>query len=105
MEQVILKQSCCGGGWGGGGGGAGKIVAYFSQHPLLTYRCPLNLCPILGATPEYLAGHYMLQGGSSMIPCIALAPQHNESVLDLCAAPGGKTSYLGQYYMHQNNDV
>ncbi|XP_072280032.1 28S rRNA (cytosine(4447)-C(5))-methyltransferase isoform X1 [Pyxicephalus adspersus] len=50
----------------------------------------------VGATPEYLAGHYMLQGGSSMLPVIALAPQENERVLDMCCAPGGKTSYVAQ---------
>lgn len=43
----------------------------------------------IGATPEYLAGHYMLQGASSMLPVMALAPQENERILDLCAAPGG----------------
>lgn len=48
----------------------------------------------IGATPEYLAGHYILQGGSSMLPVMALAPQENERVLDMCAAPGGKTSYI-----------
>lgn len=48
----------------------------------------------IGATPEYLAGHYILQGGSSMLPVMALAPQENERVLDMCAAPGGKTTYL-----------
>ncbi|KAM8924726.1 28S rRNA (cytosine(4447)-C(5))-methyltransferase [Pelodytes ibericus] len=50
----------------------------------------------IGATPEYLAGHYMLQGASSLLPVIALAPQENERVLDMCCAPGGKTSYMAQ---------
>ncbi|MGH0115095.1 UNVERIFIED_CONTAM: hypothetical protein FKN15_070615 [Acipenser sinensis] len=50
----------------------------------------------VGATPEYLAGHYMLQGASSLLPVMALAPQENEKVLDMSAAPGGKTSYMAQ---------
>uniref|UniRef100_A0A7M4FVJ2 NOP2 nucleolar protein n=1 Tax=Crocodylus porosus TaxID=8502 RepID=A0A7M4FVJ2_CROPO len=50
----------------------------------------------IGATPEYLAGHYMLQGASSFLPIMALAPQENERILDMCCAPGGKTSYIAQ---------
>ncbi len=50
-----------------------------------------------GATPEYLAGHYMLQGGSSFLPVMALAPQEMEKVLDMSSAPGGKTTYIGRY--------
>ncbi|XP_049296501.1 uncharacterized protein LOC125770645 [Anopheles funestus] len=57
------------------------LVVYTSQVPL-------------GATPEYLAGHYMLQGGSSMLPVMALAPEENERILDMCAAPGGKSSHI-----------
>lgn len=50
----------------------------------------------VGATPEYLAGHYILQSASSMTPVMALAPQPHERVLDLSAAPGGKASYCAQ---------
>eukprot|EP01035_Chromulina_nebulosa_P025948 gene25948-33918_t len=50
----------------------------------------------IGATPEYLAGYYMLQSAASMNPVMALAPQPGERVLDLSAAPGGKTSYIAQ---------
>ncbi|XP_060073761.1 probable 28S rRNA (cytosine-C(5))-methyltransferase [Ylistrum balloti] len=48
----------------------------------------------LGATPEYLAGHYILQGGSSFLPVMALAPQESERILDMASAPGGKTTYI-----------
>ena len=48
----------------------------------------------LGATPEYLAGHYILQAASSFLPVMALAPQERERILDMAAAPGGKTTYM-----------
>lgn len=51
--------------------------------------------PIAG-TIEYLAGHYMLQAAASFLPVMALAPQENERVLDMSAAPGGKTTYIAQ---------
>jgi len=50
----------------------------------------------VGATPEYLAGHYMVQSAASMLPVIALAPQPGEIVVDMAAAPGGKTTHIGQ---------
>jgi len=48
----------------------------------------------VGATPEYLSGYYMLQGASSFLPVMALAPVEKEKVLDMCSAPGGKTTYI-----------
>ncbi|GAB7362453.1 hypothetical protein MBLNU230_g2775t1 [Neophaeotheca triangularis] len=48
----------------------------------------------LGATPEYLAGQYILQAASSFLPVMALAPQEHERVLDMASAPGGKATHM-----------
>ncbi|KFG27436.1 uncharacterized protein NESG_00515 [Nematocida ausubeli] len=48
----------------------------------------------IGATPEYLAGSYILQSPTSTLAAIALNPTENETVVDMCAAPGGKTTHL-----------
>ncbi len=65
-------------------------VGKWSKVGLVVYNSSVPI----GATPEYLAGHYIIQGASSLLPVMALAPQENEKVLDLCAAPGGKTTYI-----------
>nr|NVI72359.1 putative ribosomal RNA methyltransferase NOP2 [Cucujiformia] len=43
---------------------------------------------------EYLGGHYLIQGASSLLPVMALAPQENERILDMSSAPGGKASHI-----------
>lgn len=44
----------------------------------------------------YRQGFYTIQSLSSMIAVKALAPQPGSRVLDLCAAPGGKTGYMAE---------
>jgi len=65
-------------------------VGKWSKVGLVIYSSSVPL----GATPEYLAGHYILQGASSLLPVMALAPQEGERVLDMASAPGGKTTHI-----------
>ena len=65
-------------------------VGKWSKVGLVVYSANVPL----GATPEYLGGHYILQGASSLLPVMALAPQAGERVLDMASAPGGKTTHI-----------
>jgi 16S rRNA (cytosine1407-C5)-methyltransferase len=48
----------------------------------------------IGKLPEYFEGLYYIQNLSSMIPPQVLQPKSHEKVLDMCAAPGSKTTQL-----------
>jgi NOL1/NOP2/sun family putative RNA methylase len=47
-----------------------------------------------GQNSFHAAGLYYLQEPSAMVPAVILDPQPGEKVLDLCAAPGGKTTQI-----------
>lgn len=48
----------------------------------------------VSALPGYDAGNWWVQDAAAALPVKVLAPQAGETVLDLCAAPGGKTLQL-----------
>ncbi|WP_299501037.1 transcription antitermination factor NusB [uncultured Roseobacter sp.] len=48
----------------------------------------------VSAMPGFTAGEWWVQDAAAALPVQILAPQAGESVLDLCAAPGGKTMQL-----------
>lgn len=50
--------------------------------------------PGMGKLPLYYAGAYYIQEPSAMLPAAMLAARPGDRVLDLCAAPGGKSTQL-----------
>ncbi len=51
---------------------------------------------LVGKTVEHITGLYYIQSLSSMLPPVVLKPSANEKVLDLCAAPGSKSTQLAE---------
>ncbi len=41
-------------------------------------------------------GYFSIQDESAGLPCILLNPQPGETILDLCAAPGGKSTFIAE---------
>jgi NOL1/NOP2/sun family putative RNA methylase len=50
--------------------------------------------PPLGKSLSHFLGHLYIQDLSSMLPPLVLDPQPGSAILDMCAAPGSKTTQL-----------
>ncbi|MBN1156461.1 RsmB/NOP family class I SAM-dependent RNA methyltransferase [Candidatus Woesearchaeota archaeon] len=57
----------------------------------------------IGNLKEHSIGYFYVQEAASMIPPIVLEPKAGEFILDMCAAPGSKTTQIAQYM--KNNGV
>jgi len=55
----------------------------------------------IGNLPEHVLGYIYVQDAASMIPPIVLGAKSGELVLDLCSAPGSKTTQIASM---MNND-
>jgi 16S rRNA (cytosine967-C5)-methyltransferase len=56
----------------------------------------LEQSPRLEMLPGYAEGLWCVQDEAAMSASMLLAPQAGETILDLCAAPGGKTTHLAE---------
>ncbi len=52
--------------------------------------------PPLATLPSFQQGLFYVQDPSTLLAVRELDPQPGETILDLCAAPGGKTTYIAQ---------
>jgi 16S rRNA (cytosine967-C5)-methyltransferase len=78
------------------------IKAAPGSHPQAVHV--LDLLPI-AAIPGYAEGWFCVQDESAMAVASALAPQPGSRVLDLCAAPGGKTTHLAELMQGQGEII
>jgi len=69
---------------------AGRVPAHAVDDEALILDGPFDTF----ASPEWREGLVMPQSRAAMAVARALAPAGGERVLDLCAAPGGKTTHL-----------
>lgn len=66
----------------------------FWQHPMLPEALRVNSLQPVRMTGLFEEGKVIVQDLSAMLPALVLAPKMNTRILDMCAAPGGKTTLL-----------
>ncbi|HIE26532.1 TPA: 16S rRNA (cytosine(967)-C(5))-methyltransferase RsmB, partial [Candidatus Poribacteria bacterium] len=65
----------------------------------------LKRYPTLTQLSAYKRGWFQVQDESSMLATHLLDPQPNEFIIDVCAAPGGKTTHMAQIMQNQGKIV
>ena len=70
------------------------IIQPFHDYPEIMLVKSELMPGELGKATEHLLGYYYIQDVSSMMPVLVLEPTKNDFILDLCAAPGSKTTQI-----------
>jgi 16S rRNA (cytosine967-C5)-methyltransferase len=65
----------------------------------------LSSYPPLASLPSFQQGLFYVQDPSTLLAVQKLDPQPGETILDLCAAPGGKTTFLAQRMQNRGRIV
>jgi len=79
------------------------LQRYPDSRPLPDNPDFVEFNALSAAAPE--SGHCYIQDPSTMLACQLLDPKPGEKILDACAAPGGKTSYLAQLMQNRGTII
>ena len=74
-----------------------EINVWHEQIPWIKNGYYVEDTSVFTKHPFYYAGMYYIQEPSAMTPVEWLAPLPDDKVLDLCAAPGGKSTQIATY--------
>ncbi|MCM1523250.1 MAG: 16S rRNA (cytosine(967)-C(5))-methyltransferase RsmB [Ruminococcus sp.] len=82
---------------------AAELAESFSKRGITAEKCPFDENALycgdlrdIENDPDFRAGFYHVQDHSSQLCCRAADPKSGDTVIDLCAAPGGKTFTMAQ---------
>lgn len=65
-------------------------------NDIIPYMFQVNNASLLFDSPWFENGFFSVQSISSALAVLELNPQPGETVIDLCAAPGGKTTFMAE---------
>ncbi len=71
-----------------------EVGAHVQESPFVPNSFLVKNLPALNSLPAFHRGDFYIQNSSSQLPAIILDPKPGETILDACAAPGGKTIQL-----------
>lgn len=73
----------------------GKKVWAWEKGPV-PYSWRIRGMADVGRDADFTGGHFSIQSEGSILACLAVAPRRGMTVLDACAAPGGKTCLMAE---------
>lgn len=75
-------------------------IAY-QPSKYLDYFVHVKTFPRIGQNELFKSGMFTIQDESAALPCLLLDAKPGDRVLDMCAAPGGKTTHLAEQMKNQ----
>ena len=77
------------------------VIQPYPDYPEIMLITQALMPGELGNAIEHLLGYYYVQELSSMLSACALKPQPGQEIIDLCAAPGSKSSQIAALMQNQ----
>ena len=73
-----------------------QVDVLTSQSPYLKNFIQAQNLPDLSQFQSFQEGLFSIQDVSAGLACVLLSPRPGDKIVDLCAAPGGKTTFLAE---------
>jgi 16S rRNA (cytosine967-C5)-methyltransferase len=73
-----------------------ELIKEFEDENIKCKKGNLPDSVILEHLPKVESDKFIVQDEAAQLVCLMLEPKENETILDMCASPGGKTTYIAK---------